>query len=89
MANITKRRERLVPPHVPLAALRAATGRTLDSVCAAYSEATGENLTRGALSAIENGIRGASTKVLSGLEAAYGLPAGSIDTTYEPRTWAA
>ena len=82
-------RPKQTPPHIALADLRAACGLTLDQVCGRFTEATGRELTRGALSGIENGHRGASADVLAGLESAYGLRRGSIDTQYEPRTRAA
>lgn len=41
--------------------------------------------TKGALSAIETGLRGASAHTLRALEHAYGLQRGAIVTTYEPR----
>jgi transcriptional regulator with XRE-family HTH domain len=79
-------RARKTPPHVSLGALRAVAHLTLDEVCARVSEYLGDReLTRGALSAIENGHRGASADVLRGLEVAYGLRAGDITTDYEPR----
>lgn len=81
----TQQRPRKVPPHVSLADLRYISGKTLDDVCAAASEVLDKPLTRGALSAIENGHRGASAKVLAALEVAYGLRAGSLVTNYEPR----
>lgn len=86
MANqYARQRTRVTPPHVALGDLRAACGLTLDQVCERFTEATGKELTRGSLSAIENGHRGASAGVLAGLEVAYGLRSGAIDTTYEPR----
>ena len=78
-------RQKVTPPHVALGDLRAACGLTLDQVCERFVEATGKDMTRGALSAIENGHRGASAAAIAGLEVAYGLRAGAIDTTYEPR----
>lgn len=83
--NYTDQRPKLVPPHVSLGDLRMACGLTLDQVCERFADATGKQLTRGALSGIENGHRGASVDALAGLEAAYGLRTGSISTTYEPR----
>lgn len=76
-----------MPPHVSLQDLRAASGKTLEQVCVAASEELASPLTRGALSAIENGHRGASTQVLHALEVAYGLRRGALVTTYEPRAW--
>lgn len=78
-------RPKVTPPHISLSDLRAAVGLTLDQVCSRFTEETGQPLTRGALSGIENGHRGASAPLLAGLEAAYGLRAGSITTKYEPR----
>ena len=87
MANKTpKMRERLVPPHVTLSALRRAKGLTLEQVCTAFATETGKQLTRGALSAIESGLRGASAETLDGLIDAYGIdPNDKIVTDYEPR----
>lgn len=80
-----QQRERRVPPHVSLADLRSVSGKTLDEICQAASEVLEQPLTRGALSAIENGLRGPSPRVLEALEVAYGLRPGSIVTNYEPR----
>lgn len=74
-------------PHVSLGDLRAASGKTLEQVCELASEVLPKPLTRGALSAIENGHRGASVQVLRSLEVAYGLRVGAIVTDYEPRVW--
>lgn len=68
-----------------LAVLRRVSGLTLDEVCDLVAEATGDRPTKGALSAIENGHRGASAQLITGLEHAYKLPAGSISTSYIPR----
>lgn len=78
-------RARKTPPHLSLADLRFAVSKTLDDVCEAASEELGRPLTRGALSAIENGLRGASPTVLRALEVAYGLKPGALVTDYEPR----
>ena len=80
-----QQRDRRTPPHVALADLRFISGKTLDEVCGAASEVLDRPLTRGALSAIENGLRGASPKVLGALEVAYGLRPGALVTDYEPR----
>lgn len=86
MANTTYRqRAKVQPPHISLGAARAMAGLTLDTVCERFEEATGNRLTRGALSGIENGHRGASKAVIEGLEMACGLRTGDIDTQYEPR----
>lgn len=85
-------RPRVTPPHLSLGALRRATGLTLDQVIervaqefAAEFDDANRPPTRGALSAIENGHRGASERMLRWLEAAYGLDEGDITTAYEPR----
>lgn len=85
MPNYEAQRSRRTPPHISLGDLRAVSGKTLDQVCEAASEALGKPLTRGALSAIENGIRGASRPVLGALEIAYGLRPGALTTEYLPR----
>ena len=84
MANI-RERERLTPPHVTLKALRQSKGKTLEDVCAVLAVETGLTLTRGALSAIESGLRGASAEILRGVEIALDLDAGDHVTDYEPR----
>ena len=88
MANpkYSNQRERVTPPHLSLDALRSVVGLTLDQVCERYESETGNRLTRGALSAIEGGLRGVSSDTLTGLEAAYGLRPGSLIVNYEPKT---
>lgn len=81
----TNQRPKRTPPHVSLGDLRAAAGLTLDEVCGRVEEATGLTLTRGALSAIENGHRGASAPLLRALATAYGLREDAITTDYTPR----
>lgn len=86
MANTPKERARQTPPHVTLSALRRAKGLTLEQVCERYAAETGIPLTRGGLSAIETGLRGASAQTLTALAAAYGLDSDDdIVTDYEPR----
>lgn len=70
---------------MPLAILRRVSGLTLDEVCDLVAEVTEDRPTKGALSAIENGHRGASAQLLAGLEHAFSLPVGSISTAYVPR----
>lgn len=81
-------RARRVPPHVSLATLRLVSGMNGEQVCARVTEflEIDKPFTRGALSAIENGHRGASLDVLSALEFAYEIPVGSIVTNYLPRS---
>lgn len=85
MPEYSNQRTRRVPPHVSLGDLRAVSGKTLDQICELVSEELGKPFTRGALSAIENGHRGASQSVLGALEVAYGLRPGALATDYEPR----
>lgn len=85
MPTYDKQRTRKVPPHVSLGDLRAVSGKTLDQICALVTEEMGRPFTRGALSAIENGHRGASRPVLTALEVAYGLRPGALTTDYTPR----
>lgn len=86
MPQYDSQRPRRVPPHLSLGDLRAVSGKTLDDVCEAASEVLASPLTRGALSAIENGHRGASPAVLAALEVAYGLRPGALVTDYVPRS---
>lgn len=81
-------RPRRTPPHVSLGDLRVAIGLTLDQVIERLRQETGRSYTRGAISAIENGHRGASAQLLEALCSAYGLRAGAIRTDYEPRSQA-
>ncbi|MFD9615530.1 hypothetical protein ACFWWS_39865 [Streptomyces sp. NPDC059083] len=62
-----------------------AAGLTLDAVIDRIEQETGRRYTRGAISAVENGHRGASNELIEALEIAYGLPHGAIDTLYRPR----
>lgn len=62
-----------------------AAGLAIDDVIAAIESETGRRYTRGAISAIENGHRGASSEMLEAFEVAYKLPIGSISTDYVPR----
>jgi transcriptional regulator with XRE-family HTH domain len=86
MPRYDQQRAKRTPPHVSLADLRAAVGLTLDQVCDRITQEFPELApTRGAISAIELGHRGASAQMLAALCAAYGLPLGAITTDYEPR----
>lgn len=86
-ARYEAKRGKRNPPHVPLAALRAALGLTVETVLDRVEEETGKRPSRGTISAIENGHRGASVQMLAAFEIAYGLPDGSITTDYEPRAY--
>lgn len=82
-----KQRDRQVPPHAPLGAVRKALGLTLDDVLARIKTGyPSAKMNRGTLSAIESGTRGASGSMLDALCLGYGLPAGSLTTAYVPRT---
>lgn len=85
MSRYDDQRPRKTPPHVSLRDLRSVSGKTLDQVCDGVTEVTGKPFTRGALSAIENGHRGASITVLRALEVVYGLRPGALVTDYQPR----
>jgi transcriptional regulator with XRE-family HTH domain len=78
-------REPKDPPYVPIKYVRLAAGLSLEDVSAKIKEATGREYGKGTLSAIESGMRGASSEVLDALEQAYQLPVGSIKTEYVPR----
>ena len=78
-------RKMRTPPHVSIRTLRMVAGLTLDQLIARMEEATGRSYSRGAMSAVESGLRGASAELVEALELAYGLDAGSIDTNYERR----
>lgn len=73
------------PPHVPIKALRIVAGITLDVLATEIGQITGRKPARGTLSAIESGIRGASTEMLRAIEQAYALPSGMVTTDYDPR----
>lgn len=73
------------PPHVPIRALREATETTLEELAAGLSEILGSHPSRGTLSAIESGRRGASPELLAAIEEFFCLTRGTITTTYRPR----
>jgi transcriptional regulator with XRE-family HTH domain len=82
----TKQRQPKIPPHVSLKHLRDVSGLTLDQLIERIAKkCDGYRPTRGAISGLENGHRGASERLLRAIEKAYGLPAGSIVTDYVPR----
>ena len=80
-----RQRNPKVPPHVSVGVLRRVSGLKLDEVCDQIEEITGDRPTKGALSAIENGHRGASVELIAALEMVYGLQPGDITTNYAPR----
>lgn len=81
-----KQRPAKIPPHVSLKSLRDACGLTLDQLIERIEKkCDGYKPTKGAISGLENGHRGASDRLLRAIEKAYGLPEGSIVTDYVPR----
>lgn len=77
-------RPKVQAPLVTLAAHRASHGLTQTIVCEQVSAITNKSFTKGALSAIEQGHRGASAETLAALEVALRLTPGSLVVTYEP-----
>ncbi|MCV7157992.1 helix-turn-helix transcriptional regulator [Mycolicibacterium brisbanense] len=74
-------------PVIPLALGRKLAGKTLQDVCD-HINAEFEfpkKVERGTISAIENGLRGASAEMLVAIASALGVSADEIDTEYEPR----
>jgi hypothetical protein len=87
-ANIGRRRQKRTPPHVPIKALRLVANWTLDDLAdaiGALQDPDVERPSRGTLSAIESGTRGASTELLTAIEQVFRLEPGMITTTYRPR----
>lgn len=77
-------RPRMQPPFVDLASVRRLVGLTQTDVCAKVEAVIGKTFTKGALSAIETGQRGASPEVLAALQTALGIHAGDLQTAWEP-----
>ncbi len=86
-SQLMNQRPKVTPPHIALGDLRAAVGITLEELIGRIEDTTGIKTTRGALSAIENGHRGASTSLLRAIALAYGLRPEAINTAYAPRSW--
>ena len=84
MSKYDKQRPKVEPPSVPLVAVRNALGLTQTEVCAEVSRLLGHTYTKGALSALENGHRGASAETLRAIEVALGLRDGDIETSWTP-----
>lgn len=82
----TQQRKRVTTPHVPIKGLRIAAGLTIDQLAAKLAVYTDRPYTRGAISAVELGHRGASPELLAALERVYGLDPGFISTSYEPKS---
>lgn len=84
--QLTHQRAKVTPPRIALGDLRVAVGITLDELVKRIEETAGITTTRGALSAIENGHRGASASLLQAIALAYGLRPDAIGTEYVPRS---
>ena len=78
-------RPRVTAPHIPLSTLRRRLRLRLDDVCDRIAEQTGIRPERSSISAIENGLRGASVEMLRALAEAYDIDPRLIDTDYPPR----
>lgn len=83
-------RRRRTPPSItlPIGDLRLALGLTLDDVRMRIAQFLPEEVpppTRGAISAIEHGHRGASAEMVELLARAYGLPVECLSVDYTPR----
>lgn len=84
-SKYTAQRKPKTPPHVSLKCLRSALGLTIEQVIEEMRRQFPDvTTTKGAISAIENGHRGASALMLRALCSVYRLPEGSIVTDYEP-----
>ena len=81
-----RQREKVTPPHVSLKTLRNVAGITLEALIERMSEFDFE-VSVGALSAVENGHRGASEQLIEAIAGAYGIEADEITTTYQPKRW--
>lgn len=65
--------------------MRVVANLTLDELAIAIGEVSGDRPSRGTLSAIESGTRGASDEILRSMEQVYGLEPNTITTAYRPR----
>lgn len=79
-------RRKVETPHVPIKGLRIAAELSIEALIAKIKVVTDREYTKGAISGIENGHRGASPDLLAALERVYKLPPGFISTTYKPRS---
>lgn len=80
------RRTSKIPPHVDLRTLRVVAGLTIDDLIDRIAASTGARYSRGSISAVETGARGASQKFINDVAAAYGVEPAQIVTDYRPRT---
>lgn len=80
-----KQRQAKNPPHFALKHARAIAGITAEELCRRiHEEDPTQNPTRGTISLIESGARGASPRMLAAICAAYGLPPEALVTDYKP-----
>lgn len=79
-----KQRPKVQPPVIALADLRGALGLTQQAVCDQVAAITDKSFTKGALSAIEQGHRGASAETLAAIETSLRLKPGALMVTYAP-----
>ena len=84
MPDYDNQRPKVAPPLIPLAAHRASHGLSQTDVCKIVSALTNKSFTKGALSAIEGGHRGASAETLAALEVALRFPPGTLVVSYAP-----
>ncbi|QDF19776.1 helix-turn-helix DNA binding domain protein [Mycobacterium phage LilSpotty] len=84
-AKYSNQRPKVPVPVVPTATLRKAKGLTIQAICDHMFAEHGIKTDRGTISAIENGHRGASARMLAAYADALGIPISVIDTQYEPR----
>lgn len=79
-----KQRPKQDPPVATLADIRAAVGLTQTAVCEQVAAITNKTFTKGALSALETGHRGASAETLAAIEVALRLKPGALIVNYAP-----
>lgn len=86
-AKYRNQRKPVSVPVIPLAVARKLAGKTLQDVCDHINDEFEfpKKVERGTISAIENGIRGASVEMLVAIASALSISADDIDTEYEPR----
>lgn len=88
-AKYANQRKPVDPPLVSLQALRKVAGLTIDQLIDKIEVVSDRRYTRGAISGVERGHRGASVELLRDMERAYGIDIHSITTDYQPRAAAA
>lgn len=84
-STVDQQRSRVTAPYIPLSVLRKKMRLTLAMVCERIAEETGVHHDRSTISAIENGLRGASADMIQALASAYEIDPAVIDTNYAPR----